>query len=122
MTVTDPPVNLLRRIIPQLTIGAVRLDFFHHGAAVAGLHRHECGMASCRLRAHSAGQAECRKLKIVLKFSSTCTTGGSGVTGWTPVTVRDGSGVRSTLQPEFNNLNLIHRPRIGRAHDATDTG
>ena len=27
MTVTDPPVNLLRRIIPQLTIGAVRLDF-----------------------------------------------------------------------------------------------
>ncbi len=27
MTVTDPPVKLLRRIIPQLTIGAVRLDF-----------------------------------------------------------------------------------------------
>ena len=27
MTVTDPPVRLLRRIIPQLTIGAVRLDF-----------------------------------------------------------------------------------------------
>ena len=27
MTVTDPPVNLLRRVIPQLTIGAVRLDF-----------------------------------------------------------------------------------------------
>ncbi len=26
MTLTDPPVNLLRRIIPQLTIGAVRLD------------------------------------------------------------------------------------------------
>ena len=26
MTVTDPPVKLLRRIIPQLTIGAVRLD------------------------------------------------------------------------------------------------
>ena len=26
MTITDPPVNLLRRIIPQLTIGAVRLD------------------------------------------------------------------------------------------------
>jgi len=27
MTITDPPVKLLRRIIPQLTIGAVRLDF-----------------------------------------------------------------------------------------------
>lgn len=27
MTITDPPVRLLRRIIPQLTIGAVRLDF-----------------------------------------------------------------------------------------------
>lgn len=27
MTATDPPVKLLRRIIPQLTIGAVRLDF-----------------------------------------------------------------------------------------------
>lgn len=27
MTVTDPPVKFLRRIIPQLTIGAVRLDF-----------------------------------------------------------------------------------------------
>ncbi|MEI7543271.1 MAG: YggT family protein [Mycobacteriaceae bacterium] len=27
MTVTDPPVNLLRRVIPQLTIGSVRLDF-----------------------------------------------------------------------------------------------
>ena len=26
MTVTDPPVNLLRRLIPQLTIGAVRFD------------------------------------------------------------------------------------------------
>lgn len=26
MTVTDPPVKLLRRVIPQLTIGAVRLD------------------------------------------------------------------------------------------------
>lgn len=26
MTVTDPPVRLLRRIIPQLTIGAVRFD------------------------------------------------------------------------------------------------
>ena len=25
-TVTDPPVKLLRRIIPQLTIGAVRFD------------------------------------------------------------------------------------------------
>jgi len=28
MTVTDPPVNLLRRVIPQLTIGSVRLDFY----------------------------------------------------------------------------------------------
>ena len=27
MTITDPPVKLLRRIIPPLTIGAVRLDF-----------------------------------------------------------------------------------------------
>lgn len=27
MTLTDPPVKLLRRVIPQLTIGAVRLDF-----------------------------------------------------------------------------------------------
>lgn len=27
MTVTDPPVNLLRRVIPQLTIGSVRIDF-----------------------------------------------------------------------------------------------
>ena len=27
MSITDPPVKLLRRIIPQLTIGAVRLDF-----------------------------------------------------------------------------------------------
>lgn len=27
MTATDPPVRLLRRVIPQLTIGAVRLDF-----------------------------------------------------------------------------------------------
>lgn len=27
MTLTDPPVKLLRRLIPQLTIGAVRLDF-----------------------------------------------------------------------------------------------
>ncbi|MEU0498350.1 YggT family protein [Mycobacterium sp. NPDC006124] len=26
MTITDPPVKLLRRIIPQLTIGAVRFD------------------------------------------------------------------------------------------------
>ena len=26
MTVTDPPVKLLRRIIPQLTIGAIRFD------------------------------------------------------------------------------------------------
>lgn len=26
MTVTDPPVKLLRRLIPQLTIGAVRID------------------------------------------------------------------------------------------------
>ncbi|WP_438453434.1 YggT family protein, partial [Streptomyces asiaticus] len=26
MTVTDPPVKLLRRLIPQLTIGAVRYD------------------------------------------------------------------------------------------------
>src|ERR1700757_4187402 len=26
LTLTDPPVKLLRRIIPQLTIGAVRLD------------------------------------------------------------------------------------------------
>jgi YggT family protein len=27
MTVTDPQVKLLRRVIPQLTIGAIRLDF-----------------------------------------------------------------------------------------------
>ncbi|MDP4961732.1 MAG: YggT family protein [Mycobacterium sp.] len=27
MTATDPPVRLLRRVIPQLTIGSVRLDF-----------------------------------------------------------------------------------------------
>lgn len=27
MTVTDPPVKLLRRVIPQLTVGAVRIDF-----------------------------------------------------------------------------------------------
>jgi YggT family protein len=26
MTVTDPPVKLLRRLIPQLTIGSVRFD------------------------------------------------------------------------------------------------
>ncbi|MDQ2635643.1 MAG: YggT family protein [Actinomycetota bacterium] len=26
MTLTDPPVRLLRRLIPQLTIGAVRFD------------------------------------------------------------------------------------------------
>jgi YggT family protein len=26
MTVTDPPVKLLRRLIPQLTIGTVRFD------------------------------------------------------------------------------------------------
>ncbi len=26
MSVTDPPVKLLRRLIPQLTIGALRLD------------------------------------------------------------------------------------------------
>jgi YggT family protein len=26
MTTTDPPVKLLRRIIPQLTLGAVRFD------------------------------------------------------------------------------------------------
>lgn len=26
MTVTDPPVKLLRRLIPQLNLGAVRLD------------------------------------------------------------------------------------------------
>ena len=26
MPVTDPPVNLLRRLIPQLTVGAVRFD------------------------------------------------------------------------------------------------
>jgi YggT family protein len=26
MTVTDPPVRLLRRLIPQLTVGAVRFD------------------------------------------------------------------------------------------------
>ncbi|WP_026255961.1 YggT family protein [Mycobacterium sp. 155] len=26
LSLTDPPVKLLRRIIPQLTIGAVRLD------------------------------------------------------------------------------------------------
>lgn len=27
MSITDPPVKLLRRLIPQLTIGAVRFDF-----------------------------------------------------------------------------------------------
>ena len=26
MTLTDPPVKLMRRVIPQLTIGAVRFD------------------------------------------------------------------------------------------------
>ena len=26
MTVTDPPVKLLRRLIPQLTVGAIRFD------------------------------------------------------------------------------------------------
>jgi YggT family protein len=26
LTLTDPPVKLLRRIIPQLTVGAVRFD------------------------------------------------------------------------------------------------
>lgn len=26
MSITDPPVKLLRRVIPQLTIGSVRLD------------------------------------------------------------------------------------------------
>jgi YggT family protein len=26
MSVTDPPVKLLRRLIPQLTVGAVRFD------------------------------------------------------------------------------------------------
>ncbi|WP_019970078.1 YggT family protein [Mycobacterium sp. 141] len=26
LTLTDPPVKLLRRVIPQLTIGSVRLD------------------------------------------------------------------------------------------------
>ncbi len=26
LSITDPPVKLLRRLIPQLTIGAVRLD------------------------------------------------------------------------------------------------
>ncbi|CAM2854836.1 YggT family protein [Mycobacterium intermedium] len=26
MTITDPPVKLLRRLIPQLTVGAVRFD------------------------------------------------------------------------------------------------
>ncbi|MBJ7385457.1 YggT family protein [Mycolicibacterium sp. GCM10028919] len=26
LTVTDPPVKLLRRLIPQLTIGAIRFD------------------------------------------------------------------------------------------------
>ncbi len=27
LTLTDPPVKLLRRLIPQLTVGAVRFDF-----------------------------------------------------------------------------------------------
>ena len=27
MSITDPPVKLLRRLIPQFTIGAVRFDF-----------------------------------------------------------------------------------------------
>src|SRR6201996_8422280 len=26
LSITDPPVNLLRRLIPQLTVGAVRFD------------------------------------------------------------------------------------------------
>jgi YggT family protein len=26
LTITDPPVKLLRRIIPQLTVGAIRFD------------------------------------------------------------------------------------------------
>jgi YggT family protein len=26
LSVTDPPVNLMRRLIPQLTVGAVRFD------------------------------------------------------------------------------------------------
>jgi YggT family protein len=48
MTVTDPPVKLLRRLIPQLTIGAVRS--VDHGAAAGRVHRHAAGVRRGGLR------------------------------------------------------------------------
>lgn len=59
MTVTDPPVKLLRRVIPQLTIGAVRIDFsimilllvvyIGWTAAWGGGHR-RCGRGAASLK------------------------------------------------------------------------
>ena len=44
LTLTDPPVKLLRRLIPQLTIGAVRFDLSIMVLLLAGLHRHAAGV------------------------------------------------------------------------------
>ena len=44
MTVTDPPVKLLRRLIPQLTIGAVRFDLSIMVLLLRGVHRHAAGV------------------------------------------------------------------------------
>ena len=64
LSVTDPPVKLLRRLIPQLTVGAVRFDLsimvlllvafigMTHGA---GLPRSRIPAADCR---------DCRHLRL----------------------------------------------------------
>ena len=44
MTVTDPPVKLLRRIIPAAHHRCRQARLLHHGAAAAGLHRHAVGL------------------------------------------------------------------------------
>ena len=48
LTLTDPPVKLLRRLIPQLTIGNIRLDLSIMVLLVAVFIGGDCGGAPAR--------------------------------------------------------------------------
>ena len=61
LSVTDPPVKLLRRLIPQLTVGAVRFDLSIMVLLLLGVHRHDNGAGLPRLSREPA--AGCRVLR-----------------------------------------------------------
>ena len=109
MTLTDPPVKLLRRIIPQLTIGAVRFDL-----SIMVLLPRAAGKALQLHRQHGCRIQAARRRQVVAPRARSCF--GSAEPG-----ARPAAGRVSTIQgtryagyvrsPRICSPFVGHRPR-----------